>query len=153
MSTNILMFLGLASELLGWKYFMLKLKNLATILYWHKLGLFKEAESTLAGLGGYKTHRGYGFNNHILPKCKSLIEAIGNRMAYEAAEAAGCYWTVLSLYEKLCMSIDLSWYTENASITWSNFFKLIDDVFKSALPYLLYWLKEQKKELKDCIYV
>lgn len=122
------------------------------MLYRHELGLFKEAESTLASLGGYKTHRGHGFNSHILPKCKSLIEAIGNRMAYEAAEAAGCHRTVLSLYEKLCMSTDLSWYTENASITRSDFFKSINNAFESALPYLLYRLEAQKNELKDCIY-
>lgn len=122
------------------------------MLYRHESGLFKEAESAMADVGGYETHRGRGFDKYILPKCRSLIEAIGNRMAYEAAEMAGCHWTVLSLYEKLCMSADLSWYTENASITRSEFHKSIDDAYENALPYLLYRLEEQKKTLKDCIY-
>ncbi|KAH7195110.1 acyl-CoA dehydrogenase/oxidase [Fusarium oxysporum] len=48
---------------------------------------------------GYKEHRGPAFDRHILPRCRLLAEAIGNRMAYEAAETSGLSPDVLTLYE------------------------------------------------------
>ncbi|UKZ78687.1 hypothetical protein TrVFT333_006433 [Trichoderma virens FT-333] len=142
----------LASELLGKRYSVPKPRDPTSVLSRHELGLFEEAECAMSLLGGYKAHRSDAFNNHVLPKCRSLIEAIGHRMAYEAAKDSGCNPAVLSLYEKICMSADLSWYTENLITTRSDFDRSVDEAYEDALPYLLHTLEEQKHELKDFIY-
>lgn len=143
---------GLASELLGRKYSVPEPKSPTSVLSRHETGLFIEAERVLSSLGGYETHRGQAFNNHILPKCRPLIEAIGQRMAYEAAKVSGCDSSVLFLYEKLCMFADLSWYTENLITTRSDFFKSMDEAYANALPNLLCNLEKQKQNLKGFIH-
>lgn len=61
----------------------------------------------MAELGGYQNHRGQDFNRHILPRCRPLIEAIGHRMAYEAARDAGVCPKVVHLFEMMCLATDL----------------------------------------------
>jgi acyl-CoA oxidase len=129
-----------------------KPRDPTSILSQHEFGLFEEAKCAVSRLGGYEAHRNESFNSHILPKCRSLIEAIGHRMAYEAAKDSGCNLAVLALYEKMCMSADLSWYTENLITTRSDFFRSADEAYENALPHLLCTLEEQKKEFKSLIY-
>lgn len=64
-------------------------------------------KSRLERVGGYEEHRGTSFDRHILPRCRLLAEAIGNRMAYEAAENSGLSLDVLLLYERICLCEDL----------------------------------------------
>ncbi|KAG8667996.1 hypothetical protein FPOAC1_007357 [Fusarium poae] len=51
--------------------------------------LIRDMKSRLERVGGYDNHRGPAFDRYILPRCRLLAEAIGNRMAYEAAEKSG----------------------------------------------------------------
>jgi hypothetical protein len=67
-----------------------------------------DAREKLAELGGYKEHRGQGFNRHILPRCRPLVEAIGDRMAYEAARDSRVCPKALRLFELLCLAADPS---------------------------------------------
>ncbi|KAF5707248.1 peroxisomal acyl-coenzyme A oxidase 3 [Fusarium mundagurra] len=68
--------------------------------------LMLDMKSRLEMIGGYKEHRGPDFDRHILPRCRLLAEAIGNRMAYEAAETSGLSPDALTLYERICMRED-----------------------------------------------
>jgi len=43
----------------------------------------------------------------------ALVEAMGHRMAYEAAVDAGVDSSLLRVYEAGAILLDLSWYTEN----------------------------------------
>lgn len=69
--------------------------------------LMSNIRSQLEAIGGYKEHRSPGFDRYILPRCRPLAEAIGNRMAYDAAEISGVSPAVLSLYEHICLNEDL----------------------------------------------
>lgn len=60
-----------------------------------------EARDMLKELGGYQNRRSPEFNRHVLPRCRPIIEAIGHRMAFEAAKAAGVDHKVLQIYESL----------------------------------------------------
>ena len=53
------------------------------ILARHEAGLFEEARKIMADL--QCEHRSETFNRAILPLCQPLVEAIGHRMAYDAA--------------------------------------------------------------------
>jgi acyl-CoA oxidase len=69
--------------------------------------LIRDMKSRLERVGGYENHRGPAFDRYILPRCRLLAEAIGNRMAYEAAEKSGISSEVLTLYERICLCEDL----------------------------------------------
>ncbi|KAG8664649.1 uncharacterized protein FPOAC1_013429 [Fusarium poae] len=69
--------------------------------------LIRDMKSRLERVGGYDNHRGPAFDRYILPRCRLLAEAIGNRMAYEAAEKSGISSGVLTLYERICLCEDL----------------------------------------------
>ncbi|POR33535.1 Acyl-CoA oxidase/dehydrogenase, central domain protein [Tolypocladium paradoxum] len=129
--------LGLASEFLGNKYSIPEPEYPPTPLALHEQGLFREAKEMLIDIGGYERHRADTFNKQILPLCRNLVEAIGCRMAFEAARQYGVPSIVLRLYELLSMSADLSWYVENGITTRVEFARLLTSAYDAALPVLL----------------
>lgn len=62
-------------------------------------------------------HRSESFNREMFPLCQPLIEAIGNRMAYESAKQAGIDPQLLALYEAGAIKQDSAWYTEVGGLT------------------------------------
>lgn len=129
--------LGLASELLGDKYHLPKPRYPDTALARHERSVFLEAKEKIVSLGGYQHHRGEEFNRCILPRCRSLIEAVGHRMAYEAARDAEVPPEVLRLFENLSIENDLSWYVENGLLTRAGFFDTLAEAYHAAVPVLL----------------
>lgn len=99
---------GLASELLGDKYHLPAPQDLTTNLALHEAGLFLEVKQKIAALGGYDNHRSQEFNYYLLPRCRPLVEAIGYRIAYKAVKDTAVRLEVLDLFERLCISADLS---------------------------------------------
>ncbi|KAH7247695.1 uncharacterized protein BKA55DRAFT_595249 [Fusarium redolens] len=95
------------SELLGGKLDLPQARNRSSRLAQREEDLLADMKSRLERVGGYEEHRGASFDRHILPRCRLLAEAIGNRMAYEAAENAGLSLDVLLLYERICLCEDL----------------------------------------------
>lgn len=81
----------------------------------HELGPLTEARRKLDSIG--REHRNMAANNLLLPRCRPLVEAIGYRVAYEAAKAAGIEQDLLDVYEASILRHDLSWYIENRVIT------------------------------------
>ncbi|KAL5584048.1 hypothetical protein FOVSG1_015399 [Fusarium oxysporum f. sp. vasinfectum] len=95
------------SELLGGKLDLPQARNRSSRLAQREGDLLADMKSRLERVGGYEEHRGASFDRHILPRCRLLAEAIGHRMAYEAAENAGLSLDVLLLYERICLCEDL----------------------------------------------
>ena len=52
----------------------------------------------------------------ILPFCLPLVEAIGHRMAYEAAIAEGVPQYLIDLYVTSVIKLDAAWYVEHAGL-------------------------------------
>ncbi|KJK85365.1 hypothetical protein H633G_10792 [Metarhizium anisopliae BRIP 53284] len=119
---TLVLCIRLGSELLGDKYSLPEPQDPLAPLAKHELGLIAEARQEMIDLGGYAERRSAAFNN-IVPRCRRLIEAIGERMAYEAARVRGVQRELLHLYELLCIEEDLSWYTGSGVITRNQFFK------------------------------
>lgn len=94
---------GLASEILGNKYSLPKATDPSGLLARRESQAMAEANTTLAEIGGYGVHRGPAFNRYILPRSRPLIEAVGHRMAYEAAKEAGISHKILRIYEAQCV--------------------------------------------------
>jgi hypothetical protein len=62
-------------------------------------------------------HRSESFIRPILPLCLPLVQAIGHRMAYEAAVAARLDPGPISLFEIGVVKNDASWHVENHLLT------------------------------------
>jgi acyl-CoA oxidase len=110
----------------------------SSLLAQHEQGLFEECRAAAAQTMSTSTdhHRSVGFNNAILPRCQSLVEAIGHRMAYEAALAAGVDSDLLALYEAGVITQDSSWYVQHAGLTREMQFDRESQAMSAVLPRL-----------------
>lgn len=87
---------GLVTELLFDRYRVPPARDPTSLLARHKIGLFRSCRDLLISM---PSHRSSAFNRLIVPQCHSIVEAIGHRMAYEAAFEAGINKPTISLYE------------------------------------------------------
>lgn len=88
-------------------------QNPKSLLARHETSLFEDSRAVLASCAH---HRSSEVNTRILPQCQPIIEAMGHRMAYDAAVAAGVSQNLVDLYEVSCMKLDAAWYCEEAGI-------------------------------------
>ncbi|KAF5368954.1 hypothetical protein D9758_003064 [Tetrapyrgos nigripes] len=102
-------------ELLLGRYKMPLATDPQNILAKHEQGLLQECREVLMKT---KTHRSEEVNNHVLPRCQKIVEAIGHRLAYEAAAGASQNGVaiptcVLDLFKISVVRLDEAWYIEN----------------------------------------
>lgn len=107
--------LGLASELIQGRYQMPATMNPDSLVSKHENGLIKEAQHTLSTLGN--AHRSIDFNRLLLPSCRPIVEAIGHRLAYDAAIEENVHPALLQLYECEIIGKDIGWYIENKLVS------------------------------------
>ncbi|PWY90684.1 acyl-CoA dehydrogenase NM domain-like protein [Aspergillus heteromorphus CBS 117.55] len=105
----------LASELLIGRYQVPPPRDPTSLIAQHEMGLFAEAQQTLKELGGI--HRSDEFNRNILPLALPLVEAIGYRMAVEAAIDVNIDPRLLALYESGIVKEDPAWFAEQGGLT------------------------------------
>lgn len=126
------------SELFLGRYTLPEPEDRTSLLARHEAGVWEEAgtvvERILAEEG---SHRDEGFNAHILPRCRGLICATGQRMAYEAAKASpNMRPELLRLYETACVLDDPSWYVEHGGMSRAEVFQQSAEATQAALPLL-----------------
>ncbi|KAF3405019.1 Peroxisomal acyl-coenzyme A oxidase 3 [Talaromyces pinophilus] len=105
----------LASELLIGRYQIPPPNDPASPLAQHEAALMTEAKQHLLLIGGM--HRSEEFNRNILPLSLPLIQAIGHRMALEAAREANIDPKLINLYESGVILDDSAWYTEQGGMS------------------------------------
>ncbi|KAL4882544.1 hypothetical protein BJY04DRAFT_36871 [Aspergillus karnatakaensis] len=105
----------LASELLIGRYTVPPTNSPESPLAQHETSLFAEAQSLLLSSGGI--HRSEEYNRNILPLSLPLTQAIGHRMASEAAAAASIDPKIIALYESGVILEDSAWYAEQGGIS------------------------------------
>ncbi|KAI8710527.1 hypothetical protein NCS52_01569900 [Fusarium sp. LHS14.1] len=136
---TLVLCIRLVSELLGGKYSLPAPRDPTAVLARREQRMMEAAMSKLKDIGGYGGHRGQAFNQHILPCCRPIAEAIGHRMAYEAATELGACPKVLRLYEHMCVGTDFRQFScdghtlqafEDAAV------EAYDDVFADMLQSL-----------------
>ena len=108
--------------------------NPKSILAQHEAGLFEEARTVVMGLGA--GHRSEAFNRLVLPLCQPLVEAIGHRMAYDAAVKFKVPQDLIDLYVANSVKHDASWYIEHAGFTRRKVAELEDKAASAVLPQL-----------------
>ncbi|RAL14815.1 acyl-CoA dehydrogenase NM domain-like protein [Aspergillus homomorphus CBS 101889] len=100
----------LASELLIGRYQVPPPKNPNGALAQHEAGLFAEARVAMKLFGS--RHRSEAFNRTILPLALPLVQAIGYRMAIEAAIEAGIDPKLRALYQVGIIKEASAWFAE-----------------------------------------
>jgi len=124
----------LASELLLSRYEMPEARDPNSLLARHEVGLFEEARQTMLKIKS--SHRSDDFNRTILPLCLPLVEAIGHRMAYEAASRANVDANILELYLAGIIKMDSSWYVEHLGLNRPMQRQMEEHAVTSLLPNL-----------------
>ncbi|KAI2624063.1 acyl-CoA dehydrogenase/oxidase [Xylaria nigripes] len=134
----------LASELLLGRYKLPAPRMKTCALARYEAGLWQEARDTIASLDA-EHHRSEEFNAHILPRCRDMVKATGQRMAYEAAVASGKLKPeALALFESSCMKADLSWYCQHEGLKRNEFLAKDAEIAKAALPLLKEFLADEE---------
>ena len=111
----------------------------------HELGLFEECREILRDIGA-QNRRGPAFNRLLLPRCQPLVEAIGHRMAYEAALETGVDRRLLDMYEAGIVKLDGAWYAEHAGLGSKAQFEMEERAATATAPYIEHYLDELRAE-------
>ncbi|KXH46315.1 hypothetical protein CSAL01_09018 [Colletotrichum salicis] len=107
--------IGLASELLMNRYGLPQPTDPTGYLAMYEARMLEEVvrDKNLA-LGDSGSLRGTTYNDSVLPRWRAMVEAIGQRMAYEAAQVQGNIAPeVLDVFGKSCIQKDPSWFVEH----------------------------------------
>jgi len=116
-------YLGSATELLLRRYELPKPHDHNSILARHESSLLSEASQSLSEL---QSHRDLEYDRTILPLCQPIVEAIGHRMAYDAAVSAGVPRCLIDMYVISIMKLDPSWYSEIGGVGRKERYKMED---------------------------
>ncbi|KAF8189522.1 acyl-CoA dehydrogenase NM domain-like protein [Mycena galopus ATCC 62051] len=130
----------LATELLIGRYALPPSKYPNSLAARHEAGLFKECREELVNKMGSQ-HRSDAFNRLILPRCKDLVEAIGQRFFYEAAKETGLEQAVLDVYEAGIVKHGSAWFAVHAGMDGPAQAAHEDEAITAAMPHLERWLQ------------
>lgn len=97
----------------------------------------------LDSIGGYHNHRGLDFDRLILPRCRPLIEAVSNRVAFEAATELNAHPRVLDLFEKVMIEQNIDWYVAQGLVDGIAFHRSAAEAYTEALPDMLAWFEHE----------
>lgn len=101
--------------------------------------LAKHEESKIAELQAIlataKHHRDPELEVQLLPECQPLIEAIGHRMAYDAAVKRGVDQGLIDLYVASVLQSDPAWYVERAGISRAEQKRMQTSAVAALLPH------------------
>ncbi|KAJ7470761.1 acyl-CoA dehydrogenase NM domain-like protein [Mycena latifolia] len=102
------------TEILLGRYTLQETSDPNSLLAKHEAGLISELRGVLAEI---KSHRSLEYDRRILPELMPLIQAIGHRIAFDAASEAKVPQCLLDLYVASCVKLDSSWYVEKLGLT------------------------------------
>ena len=132
---------GLASELLLARYALESPTYPDSPLAKHEAGLFSELRAALAVA---PSHRSAVYDQQVLPRSLPLIQAIGHRIAYDAAREAQVDGPLLDLFEVASMLQDEAWYVEQLGMTRAQLREREARAIEAAFPHLEEYLSRME---------
>ncbi|OQE16550.1 hypothetical protein PENFLA_c027G06212 [Penicillium flavigenum] len=124
----------LTSEILLNRYNMPPAKDPTSLLAKHEQGLLDELRGMTRIISG--GHRGEDFDQLVLPRSQEFVEAMGHRIAYEAAIEAGVHSDLVALYEIWVILQDQGWFVQHTSLTRERMFQIEAERLSAVLPQL-----------------
>lgn len=122
---------GLATEILLGRYSMIPSTNGESLLARHEVGVFDSCRERLSHMS---SHRSPDFGRFILPQAMRLVEAIGQRIAYDAAVNLGVEQCLIDLYVAGCIKLDAAWYAEYADLSQRTQLEMESAAVEAVLP-------------------
>ena len=110
---------GLASELLQGRSSFPPSANPDSLLARHEQGLLEQLKRYLTTTQtGTANHRSKSFAQHVTPRARDLVQAIGHRFAYDSVLSSDLVSSeLLEVWESDCMLEDAAWYVEHAGMS------------------------------------
>ncbi|EOD44663.1 putative acyl- oxidase protein [Neofusicoccum parvum UCRNP2] len=134
----------LLSELLLGRYALPPSPNPGSLIARYEEGLIDEARaiSDAGPPGADGGHRGEHFNNNVLPLALPAVEAIGFRLAYDAAVAHGVPADLLAVFEAGVVLRGASWFAEHLGLARRDMLAREERALSALLPRLDELLEE-----------
>jgi acyl-CoA oxidase len=127
---------GLASELLQGKHPLPPPENPEALLAQHERGLFNDLQKYLSrDSKGRSNHRSDAFAQHVTPRARDLIQAIGHRFAYDSA-ARSVRQELIDVWESDCILEDAAWYVEHTGLSSQKLQEIRILAIERARPHL-----------------
>jgi len=104
------------------------------LLAQYEFGLAEESLKTIEAIP--EGHRSQEFNRLLIPRCRPIVEAIGHRMVYEVAIAAGVDPDLIALYEVGIVKDNLSWFVESGMLTRASVLEMENKALDAIQPRL-----------------
>ncbi|KAI0666662.1 acyl-CoA dehydrogenase NM domain-like protein [Trametes maxima] len=123
----------LVNELLLGRYTMPSPADPNSLLARHEAGLFAELRQILKDA---PHHRSAEVSRLVLPRCQPMMEAIGHRMAYDAAIQQGVRPALVDLFVANAVALDAAWYAEHADLSRSQQQAMSMCAMDAVLPML-----------------
>lgn len=91
--------------------------NPEALLAQHERGLFDDLQTYLTrDSKGRSNHRSDAFAQHVTPRARDLVQAIGHRFAYDCASGS-VREELIDVWESDCMLEDAAWYVEHTDLS------------------------------------
>ncbi|KAJ7485061.1 acyl-CoA dehydrogenase NM domain-like protein [Mycena galericulata] len=103
------------------------------ILAQHEKSLLSELRHIVERFGHHRDPR---IENEILPQCQELIEAVGHRLAVDAAIERGIEPLIIDLYVASVIKHDSAWYAEHTNLSRSRQRDMERDSVEALYPKL-----------------
>ena len=88
-----------------------------TLLAQHERGSFDDLQKYLyRDSKGRSNHRSAAFAQHVTPRARDLVQAIGHRFAYDSASRS-VRQELLDVWESDCILEDAAWYVEHTGLS------------------------------------
>ncbi|KAI0724922.1 hypothetical protein C8Q72DRAFT_643557 [Fomitopsis betulina] len=139
---TLVLSIRLASELLQARYTIPPAADPTSLLAQHESAIFDECRQVVQAHG----HRSKLYASLVLPRSSSLVEAIGARMAYDAAVSEGVPRPLIDLYVSQNIKDDLSWYVETGLLTRAGFAEIEDAAFETSAPLMDKYVEQMGAE-------
>ncbi|KAI0644432.1 acyl-CoA dehydrogenase NM domain-like protein [Trametes meyenii] len=127
------------NELLLERYTLPPPADPTSLLARHEAGLFAELCQIFRDS---PHHRSTEVSRLILPRCQPMMEAIGHRMAYDAAVQQGVRKALIDLYVANVVSLDAAWYAEHTGFSRTEQHAMTTRAMDAVLPMLEELVKE-----------
>ncbi|KAK0230056.1 acyl-CoA dehydrogenase NM domain-like protein [Armillaria fumosa] len=104
-----------------------------SLLFKHERGLLTTLRARLAS---FPDHRSTSAERALLPNCQPLIEAIGLRLAYDAAQERNLEPTVVDMFVASAIADDPAWFLDNEKLSREKLVEMEVDAASALLPQL-----------------
>ncbi|KAJ7108850.1 acyl-CoA dehydrogenase NM domain-like protein [Mycena crocata] len=130
---SLVLSIRLATEILLDRYSMMPSTDSDSLLAKHEAGVFDSCRQRLSKM---PNHHSPDFGRFILPQALFLVEALGHRIAFDAAVILGVEKCLLELYVVSCIKSDPAWYAEHGGLSQRAQMEKENAAIEGVLPHM-----------------